>query len=129
MAPMPAPMPSDTAMRPSSSDRSSRRVSREPKPAEICAAGPSRPPEPPEPIVSALATVFTTMARPRIRRGSVCTASIASSVPWPSASGANRAISHADTRAPVQAISGIAQGRWNPADPGSPPSPTASGMS
>ena len=86
-------MPSDTATRPSSSDRSSRRVSSEPKPAEICAVGPSRPPDPPEPIVTALVMVFTRIARARIARGSVCTASIALSVPCPSASGANFATS------------------------------------
>ncbi|CFE53182.1 Uncharacterised protein [Mycobacterium tuberculosis] len=81
MAPMPAPIPSATAVRPSSLDRFSRRVSSEQKPAEICAVGPSRPPEPPEPMVKALATIFTSTARPRMARGSPCTDSIASSVP------------------------------------------------
>ena len=65
---------------------------------------------PPEPMVSALAMVFTTIARPRIARGSVCTASIALSVPCPSASGANLATSSADTSAPPNATSGIAHG-------------------
>ena len=102
----------------------------DPKPAEIWAAGPSRPPDPPDPMVSALVMVFTTMARVRMLRGSVCTASIALSVPWPSASGANFATSHADTSAPPQAISGIAHGLSNPGDPGSPPSsPSGLGMS
>jgi len=81
IAPMPAPIPSATAVRPSSSDRFSRRVSSDEKPAEICAVGPSRPADPPEPIVSALATIFTSTARKRIVRGSPCTASMASSVP------------------------------------------------
>ena len=57
---MPAPMPSATAIRPSSSDRLQPSGQHELKPAEICAVGPSRPAEPPEPIVSALDTILTT---------------------------------------------------------------------
>ena len=79
-------------------------------------------------MVIALVMVFTTMARTRMLRGSVCTASMALSVPCPSASGANLATSHADTSAPPKVTSGIAHGRGNPVEPGSPPSPTGFGM-
>ena len=123
IAPIPEPIPNDTARRPSSSDRFNSRVSSEPKPAEICAAGPSRPPDPPDPIVSALAINLTTTARPRIDRGSFSAASIALSVPWPWASGANFATMNADTKAPPKAINTIAHGRLNPGDPDPPPSP------
>ncbi len=61
-------------------------------------------------MVSALAIVFTTIVRPRMARGSVCTASMALSVPCPSASGANFDTSSADTSAPPNVISGIAHG-------------------
>ena len=80
-------------------------------------------------MVSALDTIFTSTARARIARGSVCTASIALSVPWPSASGANLATSHADTSAPPKVINGIAHARRKPVEPGSPPSPLAVGTS
>ncbi len=80
-------------------------------------------------MVSALESILTTTARPRIDRGSVWTASMALSVPWPSASGANRATSVAETRAPPKTMSGIAHGRTNPADPVPPPDSLASGMS
>ena len=80
-------------------------------------------------MVTALVMVFTTIARARIARGSVCTASIALSVPCPSASGANLATSHADSSAPPNATNGIAHGRSNPGEPASPPSPTGLGMS
>src|ERR671929_204850 len=56
MAPMPAPMPVATAMRRSRGFSLSHWPSSEPKPAEICAAGPSRPPDPPAPMVIAEAT-------------------------------------------------------------------------
>jgi hypothetical protein len=104
-------------------------VSSEPKPAEICAVGPSRPADPPDPIVSALDTILTSTALTRMARGSVCTASIALSVPWPSASGANLATIQADTRAPPNVTSGMAHARWKPVEPRSPPSPAAVGGS
>jgi hypothetical protein len=126
---MPEPMPIDTATRPSASVRSRRRASSEPKPAEICAVGPSRPAEPPEPIVSALETIFTSTTRARMARGSLCTASMALSVPWPSASGANLATIHAETNAPPVVIRGIAHQRGKPVLPASPPSPAAVGTS
>ncbi len=66
---MPEPMPTKTAIRPSASESASQRLTSEPKPALICAVGPSRPPEPPEPIVSADATILTTIARTRIAPG------------------------------------------------------------
>jgi hypothetical protein len=72
--------------------------------------------------------VFTTMARTRMARGSVCTASMALSVPCPSASGANLYTSNADISAPLHTTSGMAHGRSNPLDPGSPPSPNGFGM-
>ena len=81
MAPMPEPMPLATATRLSAGSRSSTLESREPKPALICAVGPSRPPEPPEPMVRAEATIFTTTARKRSPRGLWWTAEIAASVP------------------------------------------------
>jgi hypothetical protein len=79
-------------------------------------------------MVKALAMVLTMIARTRIARGSLCTASIALSVPWPSASGANIATSSADTSAPPNATSGIAHGleKWVP-EPGLPPSPKGCG--
>jgi hypothetical protein len=122
-------MPSATAIRPSSSDRSSRRASNEQKPAEICAVGPSRPAEPPGPIVSALATIFTSTARKRMARGSPCTASMASSVPWPVASGASFATTKAEISAPPVVTNGIAHARRKPESPRTPPpSPTGVGM-
>ena len=122
-------MPRETATLPSASVRSSQRVSSEPNPAEICAVGPSRPADPPEPIVKALEIIFTSTTRDRITRGSVCTASIALSVPCPSASGANFATIAADTSAPSVVISGMAHGRSNPDEPRWPPSPNAVGTS
>ena len=57
IAPMPAPMPAATAMRRSCASRlEPLRPAASRSPAEICAAGPSRPPEPPEPMVIAEAT-------------------------------------------------------------------------
>ena len=64
----------------------------------------------------ALDTIFTATARARIDRGSLCTASIAASVPCPWASGASLATMNADTSAPPKVISGIAHGRVNPAN-------------
>ena len=107
MAPIPEPIPTDTAMRPSSGERSSARASIEPNPALICAVGPSRPPEPPEPIVTAEATIFTTTARSLIPRGLWWTASMAASVPWPSASGAHVKTMKPDIRPPSTTTSGI----------------------
>ena len=92
-------------------------------------SGPRGRAEPPEPIVSALAIIFTSTTRPRMARGSVCTASMALSVPCPSASGANLATIAADTSAPSVVTNGIAHGRENPGEPGSPPSPWAVGTS
>ncbi len=65
MAPMPEPMPIETAMRPSSGERSSTLASSDPNPALIWAVGPSRPPDPPEPMVKAEATILTKTARRR----------------------------------------------------------------
>ena len=110
MAPMPAPTPNDTRILPSSSERCSRRASIDEKPAEIWAAGPSRPAEPPEPMVRALEIILTTTTRARMCRGSVWIASIALSVPWPLASGANLATISADTSAPAVVTSGSAHG-------------------
>jgi hypothetical protein len=70
MAPMPAPIPTVTAIRASAGVRSSHRASIDPKPALICAVGPSRPADPPEPIVIAEATILTNDTRPRIPVGS-----------------------------------------------------------
>ena len=90
MAPMPEPMPVETAIRPSAGDRLQIRARKDPKPALIWAVGPSRPPDPPDPMVRAEATNFTSTTRIRMPRGFSCTAWMAASVPWPSASGANR---------------------------------------
>jgi hypothetical protein len=78
-------------------------------------------------MVSALATIFTSTARNRMERGSVCTASMASSVPWPVASGASLVTINADSSAPTVVTRGIAHGRTNPGDPCEPPSPTGLG--
>ena len=90
IAPIPAPMPVLTAIRASRASRSRTRARNEPNPAPIWAVGPSRPPEPPEPMVIADATSLTSGIRARIRRAPWWKAAIAASVPWPSASGANR---------------------------------------
>ncbi len=80
-------------------------------------------------MVSALATILTSTARKRMARGSVCTASMASSVPCPVASGANLATSNADSSAPTVVTNGIAHGRAKPAEPRlPPPSPTGVGI-
>ena len=60
----------------------------DPKPAPICAIGPSRPADPPVPSVIADAIVLIIGMRPRISPRLLWKASIAASVPWPSASGA-----------------------------------------
>jgi hypothetical protein len=127
IAPMPEPMPTDTAIRPSSADRSSVRASSEPKPAEICAVGPSRPPDPPDPMVTAEAISLTTTALLRIVLGLRCTASMAASVPWPSASGASQNTSTPETNPPAQVRTGISHQCANRALPGPPPSPTVPG--
>src|SRR5665647_3197875 len=114
MAPMPAPMPIVTAMRASSWLRPKALERNDANPALICAVGPSRPPDPPEPIVIADATIFTNDVLGRMPLGSLCTAAIAASVPWPAASGANRSTSRADTRAPDATTRGIAQARAIP---------------
>jgi hypothetical protein len=111
IAPIPEPIPTETAIRPSSGERSKSLASSEPKPALICAVGPSRPPDPPEPIVSAEAMILTITARRRIPRGSWCTASMAASVPWPSASGATLKTKRPDSRPPSATTNGIAHGR------------------
>jgi hypothetical protein len=69
MEPIPDPIPTATAILASRASRSSSRARNEPKPALICAVGPSRPAEPPEPMVIAEATIFTSGTRARIRRG------------------------------------------------------------
>jgi hypothetical protein len=124
---MPEPMPTDTATRPSSGDRSRVRASSEPNPAEICAVGPSLPPEPPDPMVTADATIFTMTARARIMRGLRCTASMAASVPWPSASGASRNTRMPEISPPAPTMIGISHqcAKW-PVPP-KPPSPAGSG--
>ncbi len=81
IAPMPEPIPEETAMRASAGERSRLRASRDPNPALIWPVGPSRPPEPPEPMVIAEATIFTTTARRRMPRGWWWTAAMAASVP------------------------------------------------
>ena len=124
---MPDPIPIETAIRPSSGDRSRTRVSSEPNPALICAVGPSLPPDPPDPIVSADAMSLITTARSRIFLGFLCTASIAASVPCPSASGAHVKTRNPDASAPRTATNGIAHGLANPADPAAPPSPAGPG--
>ena len=53
LPPIPAAMPTATAMRASRASRSSTRLRKDPNPALIWAVGPSRPPEPPDPIVIA----------------------------------------------------------------------------
>ena len=90
--------------------------SREAKPALIWPVGPSRPPEPPDPMVRADATILTITARNRIPRGLWWTAEMAASVPWPSASGANRNTRIAPSSAPRPTTKGKAQGRVNDAD-------------
>ncbi len=127
MAPMPEPIPVATATRLSAGSRSSIRESSEPKPALICAEGPSRPPEPPEPKVSADATIFTTTARARMPRGLWWTAWIAASVPWPSASGAILNTSSAPRSAPTPVTMGRSQRRAADASPTKPFSPIGDG--
>ena len=61
-------------------------------------------------MVSALEIIFTDTTRARMCRGSVWIASIALSVPWPLASGANLATINADTSAPAVVTSGSAHG-------------------
>src|SRR5664280_3167024 len=90
MAPIPDPIPAIIAMRASAGLRSSSLASSDAKPALIWPVGPSRPPEPPDPMVSAEATIFTMTVRKRIPLELWWTAEMAASVPWPSASGANR---------------------------------------
>ena len=59
-------MPAAISIRRSIGRRCSMFPKKEPKPAPICAIGPSRPPEPPVPSVSALATILTSGTRGRI---------------------------------------------------------------
>src|SRR5665647_3586976 len=120
MAPMPAPMPIVTAMRASSWLRPKALERNDANPALICAVGPSRPPDPPEPIVIADATIFTNDVLGRMPLGSLCTAAIAASVPWPAASGANRSTSRAEARGPYPTTCGGAR-------PGALPPAVASG--
>ena len=78
-------------------------------------------------MVSAEATILTTTARKRSPRGLWCTAEIAASVPWPSASGAKPKTSSPASSAPKPTTSGSSQGRANEADPATPPSPAGVG--
>lgn len=66
MAAMPAPIPAAMRIRRSATLSRKRLARSEPKPAPICAIGPSRPPEPPVPIVMALATILISGTRGRI---------------------------------------------------------------
>jgi len=127
MAPIPDPIPAITAMRASAGLRSNSLASSEAKPALIWPVGPSRPPEPPDPIVSAEATILTITARKRMPLGLWCTAEMAASVPWPSASGANRKTRIPPSNAPNPTTSGNAQGRENEAEAACPPSPAGVG--
>ena len=67
-------------------------------------------------MVRADATILTMTARKRMPRGLWWTAEIAASVPWPSASGANRNTRIAPSRAPSPTTSGSAQGREKDAE-------------
>jgi hypothetical protein len=66
IAPIPEPMPAAISTRRSAGRSRNKLANREPKPAPICAMGPSRPPDPPVPNVKALATIFTNGTRGRI---------------------------------------------------------------
>lgn len=127
MAPIPEPIPAATAIRASGGSRSKILERSDPNPALIWPVGPSRPPEPPEPMVRADATIFTATARSRMPRGLWCTAEMAASVPWPSASGANLNTNTPESRAPRPHTSGMAQGRLKPRDAIRPPSPIGVG--
>ena len=124
MAPIPDPMPVATARRLSSGVRLSLRARIEPKLAEIWAVGPSRPPDPPEPMVRADARVLITVTRARTPFGCFCTASMAASVPCPSASGAKPNTRIPAARPPAATTSGIAHGREKSLACAGPPSPT-----
>ncbi len=115
-----------TAIRASAGERASRRASSEPKPALIWAVGPSRPPEPPEPIVIAEETILTSATRARIPSGRWWTASIAASVPCPSASGASRKTITPAASPPSATTSGSRQLRVVP-DSTACPSPIGEG--
>ena len=78
-------------------------------------------------MVSAEATIFTKTVRIRTPRGLWCTAAIAASVPWPSASGATAKTRIAPARAPTLAMSGMAHGRAKCDDASLPPSLAGSG--
>ncbi len=104
-------MPVLTAIRASRASRSRTRARNEPKPAPIWAVGPSRPPDPPEPMVIADATSLTSGIRARMLRAPWWKAAIAASVPWPSASGANRNTMSPEMSPPSPTTRGIAQGR------------------
>ena len=108
---MPAPMPAATAMRRSWASRWSQSPISEAKPAEICAAGPSRPPEPPEPMVMAEATSLIGGMRARMRPHLWWIASMAASVPWPSASGASEKTMRPEIRPPSAVTTGSSHGR------------------
>jgi hypothetical protein len=73
-------------------------------------------------MVRALEISFTNTTRLRMLRGSVWIASIALSVPWPLTSGANLAISKADSSAPPVVTSGSVHGLAQCDEPGPPPS-------
>ncbi len=114
MEPMPDAMPADTQIRESAGVRLRVRASTDPKPEEIWAVGPSRPPELPELMVSALATSFTRITRGRTPLGLEWTALMAASVPCPSASGARPKTSRPARSPPPTTTGGMAEGREKP---------------
>ncbi len=121
-APTPAARPITTAVRAWAGVSRARRAKTEPKAAEIWAAGPSVPAEPPEPMVSAEATIFTIVTRPRMLSGAWCAAAMAASVPCPPASGASQRTRAAAARAPPATTSGTAHGRSKEDATSKPPS-------
>ena len=66
-APMAAPAPAATSDLTSSSPSLKLLDTHEPTAAPICTIGPSRPAEPPDPIVTAVANIFSGMTRFLIR--------------------------------------------------------------
>ena len=128
MAPIPEPMPTDTAMRPSAGDRLQIRASSDPKPALIWAVGPSRPPDPPEPMVSGRGDELH-----QHRPGSGCHAGSRARRGWrrrcrgPRPLGRSGRRGSPDSNPPRATTRGRAQGRTNPEDPMPPPSATGLG--
>ena len=123
MAPIPEAMPAATQILESDGVRLRVRARTEPNPAEICAVGPSRPPEPPEPMVRTEATSLTAMTRGRTPFGLVWTVLMAASVPCPSASGARPKTSSPAASPPTPTTRGTAHGREKSLAGRKPPSP------